>query len=533
MITNIINFFQRIYAENPSVAAILGVSSAGLLTSIGYLFRENISNFFYWIKKQFTTSLMLSNSDGLSLSFETVLKWLKKYNNLYTRSLQFSNFISPNQFKESILKTKLQYGLGNHLIFFNRRPIWVSIREDKIENSKDKKMTIWLTILGRKHDLFYRLFDRIYTDYMYEINEHKKNKTVLNIFDYIGIERVELIHKRGFNSVYLPDNIEFQLKHNISRFLSNRALYFEKGIPYHYGMILYGPPGTGKTSIIKAIASEFDFDISLIDPLKFDITRLSYDEEHEEPTDKVQLLVIEDIDLIISSKRGNVEDIEEKPIYISFNKEDYDRFLAEQESTAKYMDIRSIEGYECSWSMGSINVWEKGWGNRMDRVGWEHHYVYLPPLKMNIEDDIVFWECYRGESVNEYGDRIDNVVDSYDGDVEEKKEINSGGKKALRELMNAIDGLNTKENFIIIATTNSIESLDPALIRPGRFDTMVEIGYVNMEVFNKVMNSYFGKTVNGVLKNDRLTVSKLQVDFLLGKTYEDFVKEYINLSSLD
>lgn len=37
-------------------------------------------------------------------------------------------------------------------------------------------------------------------------------------------------------------------------------------------------------------------------------------------------------------------------------------------------------------------------------------------------------------------------------------------------LLNAIDGVASQENRVVICTTNHIEQLDPALIRPGRLD---------------------------------------------------------------
>lgn len=43
-------------------------------------------------------------------------------------------------------------------------------------------------------------------------------------------------------------------------------------------------------------------------------------------------------------------------------------------------------------------------------------------------------------------------------------------------LLNALDGVAAQEGRIVILTTNHIERLDPALIRPGRIDLALEIG---------------------------------------------------------
>lgn len=46
----------------------------------------------------------------------------------------------------------------------------------------------------------------------------------------------------------------------------------------------------------------------------------------------------------------------------------------------------------------------------------------------------------------------------------------------LSELLNVLDGISTPHGMITVATTNNIEALDPALIRPGRFDIVMEVG---------------------------------------------------------
>jgi AAA+ superfamily predicted ATPase len=55
---------------------------------------------------------------------------------------------------------------------------------------------------------------------------------------------------------------------------------------------------------------------------------------------------------------------------------------------------------------------------------------------------------------------------------------NSGGEREIQrtllELLNQLDGFDTKHDVKVIMATNKIESLDPALIRPGRIDRKIE-----------------------------------------------------------
>lgn len=51
-----------------------------------------------------------------------------------------------------------------------------------------------------------------------------------------------------------------------------------------------------------------------------------------------------------------------------------------------------------------------------------------------------------------------------------------GAGPALREFLTHLDGFTPAGAVVTIATTNDMTAIDPALIRPGRFDTVIQIG---------------------------------------------------------
>lgn len=83
----------------------------------------------------------------------------------------------------------------------------------------------------------------------------------------------------------------------------------------------------------------------------------------------------------------------------------------------------------------------------------------------------------------------------------------------LGELLNALDGVASPEGLIIIATTNNLDAIDPALLRPGRMDLVREIGYLKPELIIKHWLNFFDEPLENAVRykcNQSLPVSKSQ-----------------------
>ncbi|GAC94094.1 hypothetical protein PHSY_001663 [Pseudozyma hubeiensis SY62] len=69
-------------------------------------------------------------------------------------------------------------------------------------------------------------------------------------------------------------------------------------------------------------------------------------------------------------------------------------------------------------------------------------------------------------------------IDEIDAVGTKRYDSNSGGEREIQrtllELLNQLDGFDTRHDVKVIMATNRIESLDPALIRPGRIDRKIE-----------------------------------------------------------
>lgn len=113
-------------------------------------------------------------------------------------------------------------------------------------------------------------------------------------------------------------------------------------------------------------------------------------------------------------------------------------------------------------------------------------------------------------------------------DDEEEKEIKR--KVGLAEILNCLDGLQAPQNTIYVFTTNHMEKLDPALIRPGRCDVKLEIPGVTRETFIKFINYHYkcGAAKNSFMDmkfDTDVTFAELQTLVMKGASIKDLCEK--------
>ena len=123
---------------------------------------------------------------------------------------------------------------------------------------------------------------------------------------------------------------------------------------------------------------------------------------------------------------------------------------------------------------------------------------------------------------------------SIDMDDASAKEERIKQKQMFGSMINALDGVLSGEDRIIIMTTNHIENFSDTFMRDGRVDIKEEIGYVTEEVFRKYCyDCYRFKLPEGIELTDKeLTIAKLQTDVVFRKlTLDEFLEKYVAKSS--
>lgn len=85
-------------------------------------------------------------------------------------------------------------------------------------------------------------------------------------------------------------------------------------------------------------------------------------------------------------------------------------------------------------------------------------------------------------------------IDEFDSIGERRNYAGTGvdkeNNRIITTMLNEMDGFETQDGILVIAATNSYNSLDPALIRPGRFDLKYNISNPDLDTRLKLIDLY-------------------------------------------
>jgi len=120
-------------------------------------------------------------------------------------------------------------------------------------------------------------------------------------------------------------------------------------------------------------------------------------------------------------------------------------------------------------------------------------------------------------------------IDEFDSIGEKRNYAGTGidkeNNRILTTLLNEMDGFEGQRGILVIAATNSFTSLDPALIRPGRFDLKYTISNPDTETRKELVHLYTkGKSLSKELTIDlladiTLSLSSAAIENLLNEAF--------------
>ena len=173
--------------------------------------------------------------------------------------------------------------------------------------------------------------------------------------------------------------------------------------------------------------------------------------------------------------------------------------------TGKSSLIQALAG-DMNFNIAILNLSERGLTD--DRL--MHLLINVPPRTIVVLEDVDAAFSNRRTQTDEDGYRGANVTFS--------------------GLLNALDGVASAEERIIFLTTNHIERLDAALVRPGRVDMTVRLAEATQDQVENLWDRFFlDQDPDGSLKREyveqldslgllgRLSTAALQGHFLVNK----------------
>ena len=114
---------------------------------------------------------------------------------------------------------------------------------------------------------------------------------------------------------------------------------------------------------------------------------------------------------------------------------------------------------------------------------FESMFMAIGPLKVKL----LFKKARRRAPCIVFIDEFDGIgtIRNYSGSA-----IETENTRIVTALLNELDGFEASNGVLVIAATNSIKALDPALIRPGRFDAKLTVPYPDEAARRKLVEMY-------------------------------------------
>ena len=114
---------------------------------------------------------------------------------------------------------------------------------------------------------------------------------------------------------------------------------------------------------------------------------------------------------------------------------------------------------------------------------FESMCMAIGPMKVKL----LFRKARRKAPCIVFIDEFDGIgtVRNYSGSA-----IETENTRIVTALLNELDGFEPTDGVLVVAATNSIQALDPALIRPGRFDAKFTVPYPDFHAREQLVQMY-------------------------------------------
>jgi ATP-dependent 26S proteasome regulatory subunit len=142
-------------------------------------------------------------------------------------------------------------------------------------------------------------------------------------------------------------------------------------------------------------------------------------------------------------------------------------------------------------------------------LGKDIFYLDISKVRCNEDLTEIFKKIYTNKSFN--GIVVMEDIDCCASDVVLSRDDgtnNSNDGLTLSHLLNVLDGSLTRDDSVVLMTTNHFDKLDSALVRAGRMDLAIKLDYCDAYQFTTIYRHILGRALEDD-QLDRLTVIKI------------------------
>ncbi|KAJ3100472.1 hypothetical protein HDU97_002209 [Phlyctochytrium planicorne] len=330
---------------------------------------------------------------------------------------------------------------------------------------------------------------------------------------------------RGIDSVALDQVQEELLKRDLETFHNDAEFYKRMGLPYRRGYLFSGKPGTGKTSLVNAISSAYGRSLYYINLKEIRDDNALQSAFASVP--KKSIIVFEDIDAQSAEvhsrdRRFALRRVEHMRMQKMREEEKNKEKKRKEKERKKKEKIKALKKLKKKQKQEEKKKRKEEEGEDAVDEEEEEEESEIDEEDVEVSDDeeeeapeskftsfssgfdsdmepMSFASASFGPSPSPFSSSGGSGAKASGGSDSKFGGLNLGGGGSLfsgftlSALLNCLDGHMMNENVIVIMTTNHPEVLDSALIRPGRIDLHLELGYCTRYQLNRMYSTVIDK----------------------------------------
>jgi mitochondrial chaperone BCS1 len=226
-----------------------------LLGSLTYLLRHVPRRVFNTILRLLSVEVWV-NSDVDA--FPRVMKHVAKHR---VKWLQRTFLVGSERYVDGDSDWMVGPGYGLSLFMFGKIPALARLSKEESDSGKFK-MQLHIRFPGRSPGLITSFIDAVKKT-VEDDGTESISIWSMESGGYWELAR-EKKPKRSLPTVFIDPEVKGDIVQQLQWFYDNGAWYKDRGLPWKMGILLYGDPGTGKSSLIHALASDFNKDIRMM-----------------------------------------------------------------------------------------------------------------------------------------------------------------------------------------------------------------------------------------------------------------------------